>query len=208
MAKNTYIKLFRSIEAWEWYTDSNTFRVFVHLLLNANVTPCRFKGIEVQRGELVTSYGSIAESLKLTLNQVRTSFLHLKSTGEITVKIYPKYQLVKIENYDKFQSASQAEAQSDHRQVTGKSQQYKNERIEEVKNNTFTIPTVDEIADYCRERRNSIDAEEFWAFYESKGWKVGNAPMKSWKSAIITWEKRHPEKVPQSQPTRKGEYDE
>ncbi len=55
---------------------------------------------------------------------------------------------------------------------------------------TFTAPTVDEVAAYCRERKNAVDAEAFVAFYESCGWKVGNKPMRKWKSAVVTWEKR------------------
>jgi hypothetical protein len=31
-----YIKLYRSLLKWEWYDDSNVFRVFMHLLLTAN----------------------------------------------------------------------------------------------------------------------------------------------------------------------------
>jgi len=57
----------------------------------------------------------------------------------------------------------------------------------------FIPPTVEEVADYCRQRNNGIDAEAFVAFYESKGWMVGNNKMKRWQSAVITWEKRHPE---------------
>ena len=54
----------------------------------------------------------------------------------------------------------------------------------------FVPPTVEEVAAYCEERKNGIDPEEFWSFYDSKGWKVGRSPMKSWKSAVVTWEKR------------------
>lgn len=54
----------------------------------------------------------------------------------------------------------------------------------------FSPPTVQEVKEYCLERGNNIDAEKFVAFYQSKGWKVGNNNMKDWKSAIITWEKR------------------
>ena len=53
----------------------------------------------------------------------------------------------------------------------------------------FNKPSVQEVAEYCRERNNGIDPEEFVAFYESKGWMVGKNPMKDWRSAIITWEK-------------------
>ena len=59
----------------------------------------------------------------------------------------------------------------------------------------FTPPTVEEVKAYCEERNNGIDAEWFVAFYGSKGWKVGNQPMKNWKSAIITWEKRNKSEI-------------
>lgn len=54
----------------------------------------------------------------------------------------------------------------------------------------FVPPSVDEVRAYCRERKSGVDPESFVAFYESKGWRVGNSPMKSWRAAVITWEKR------------------
>lgn len=51
-------------------------------------------------------------------------------------------------------------------------------------------PTVEEVAAYCRERGNRVDPERFVDFYASKGWKVGNQPMKDWKACVRTWEKR------------------
>ena len=59
----------------------------------------------------------------------------------------------------------------------------------EIKKKKFEKPTLEEVSAYCKERNNGIDAEAFIAFYESKGWLIGKTPMKSWKSAIITWEK-------------------
>ena len=55
----------------------------------------------------------------------------------------------------------------------------------------FTPPTLEEVKNYCLERKNEIDAEQFIDFYESKGWKVGNQKMKDWKAAIRTWERRN-----------------
>lgn len=69
-----------------------------------------------------------------------------------------------------------------------------------AKKSTFVPPTVEDVAAYCSERGNGIDAEEFVAYYASKGWTVGkNSPMKDWKSAVITWErnrKNKPKKGP------------
>lgn len=53
----------------------------------------------------------------------------------------------------------------------------------------FVKPSIAEIQDYCRERNKSVDAERFWNFYESKGWKVGKNPMKDWRAAVCNWAK-------------------
>ena len=58
------------------------------------------------------------------------------------------------------------------------------------KRKTFVKPTVEEVKAYCKERNNKVDPYQFVDFYESKGWKVGNQPMKDWKAAVRTWEKR------------------
>lgn len=55
----------------------------------------------------------------------------------------------------------------------------------------FVPPTVDEVKEYIDSVGSQIDAESFVAFYESKGWMVGKNKMKSWKAAIVTWEKRN-----------------
>ena len=53
----------------------------------------------------------------------------------------------------------------------------------------FIPPTVDEVQEYLDSVGSKVDAEAFVAFYDSKGWMVGKNKMKSWKSAIVTWEK-------------------
>lgn len=58
------------------------------------------------------------------------------------------------------------------------------------KSKRFVPPSVEDVAEYCRDRGNSIDPERFVDFYASKGWRIGNTPMKDWKAAVRTWEKR------------------
>jgi hypothetical protein len=56
----------------------------------------------------------------------------------------------------------------------------------------FVKPTVEDVAEYCRERKNNIDAESFVAFYSTNGWKLSNGnKMADWKAAVVTWEKRN-----------------
>jgi len=65
------------------------------------------------------------------------------------------------------------------------------EKEEKEKKRRFTKPTVEQIAEYCAKRQNDIIAEEFFNFYESKGWMVGKSPMKNWQAAVRTWEIKH-----------------
>ena len=55
----------------------------------------------------------------------------------------------------------------------------------------FTPPTVEQVADYCRERNNGIDPEYFCAYYAKQNWFLSNGrKMSDWKMAVITWERK------------------
>lgn len=62
----------------------------------------------------------------------------------------------------------------------------------------FVKPTIEEIKEYMDLKlipNSDYESNNFFNFYESKGWKVGKNPMKSWKSAIDgTWSKAIKEK--------------
>lgn len=51
-------------------------------------------------------------------------------------------------------------------------------------------PTLQEVEAEIEARGYHVDARAFIAYYDSNGWKVGKNPMKSWKSALTTWERR------------------
>jgi hypothetical protein len=60
-------------------------------------------------------------------------------------------------------------------------------REEKEKRATFTPPTLDEIRAFIKEHRLSVDASKFFYHYESNGWMVGKAKLKSWQSAVHRW---------------------
>ena len=73
----------------------------------------------------------------------------------------------------------------------------KNKEIR-INNKLFIKPTISEVEIYCTERNNTIDAESFINFYDSKGWMVGKNKMKDWMACIRTWEmrdKKNPKKT-------------
>lgn len=53
----------------------------------------------------------------------------------------------------------------------------------------FVKPTVEEVREYCLERKNNVNPEKFVDFYESKDWYIGKNKMKDWKAAVRTWER-------------------
>ena len=55
----------------------------------------------------------------------------------------------------------------------------------------FVKPTVEEVRNYCLERKNNVNPEKFIDFYESKDWYIGKNKMKDWKAAVRTWEGRN-----------------
>lgn len=71
----------------------------------------------------------------------------------------------------------------------------------------FRKPTVDEVAEYCRERGNTIDAQTFVDYYETNGWTIGKGgkKMQNWKAAVRTWEnRRRTEEAARPQPSLIG----
>lgn len=144
--KSTFIKLDRNIQEWRWYTNANTFRVFVHLLLNANIKANDFENAKIKRGELATSYDKIANTLKLSNQQVRTAISHLKLTGEITVTRYSKFIVISIVNYAHYQDQSTVKStinqQSFNNQSTFNQQQYKNNKNIKNGKNDYIPPVV------------------------------------------------------------------
>lgn len=64
------------------------------------------------------------------------------------------------------------------------------EKRERERASRFSPPSVEDVENYSRSKGYGIDADKFCAFYESKGWKIGTSPMKSWRAACLTWAKR------------------
>ena len=70
----------------------------------------------------------------------------------------------------------------------------KGESVRGEKAKRFYPPTIDEVKQYCEERKNNIDPMAFIDFYSSKGWMIGKNRMKDWKAAVRTWERKRKEK--------------
>ena len=61
---------------------------------------------------------------------------------------------------------------------------------EKPKRKNFVKPTVEEIAAFCKEKKYTVNAQQFFNYYESNGWKIGRNAMKSWQAAVQNWNTR------------------
>lgn len=124
-----YVAIPRGLTDWEWYTEPNTARLFIHLLLTANWQEKRWQGITIKPGQLVTSQSQLAKQLGLSVQEVRTALKHLVLTEWLTVKTGPKYSVVTINNYDLLVDSNRVS----NRLLTGNQQ---------AANNNLTIKTI------------------------------------------------------------------
>ena len=99
-----YIQLHRKLLDWEWYSDHNTFRVFIHCLLKANYVDKKWKGDDIPRGSFPSSPSNIGVEIGLTRQKVRTALEKLESTNYITIKTTNKFSLITIVKYTDYQT--------------------------------------------------------------------------------------------------------
>lgn len=122
MCEGNYIKLNRKILEWGWYTDTNTFKLFLHLLLSANYKDGEFLGIQIKRGQALKSISKLSVETGLTVQNVRTAINHLKSTREITCHSTKYGQLITVEKYALYQSNEYVSNTQPNRELTSNQQ--------------------------------------------------------------------------------------
>lgn len=117
-----WIKIFYRLLEWEWYSDTNMVRLFIHLLLKANYRPQKWRGREIPRGSLITTRSTLVEETNLTAQQIRTCITRLISTNEITSETTNSYTIITICNYELYQAdfddANQRNNQAANQRIT------------------------------------------------------------------------------------------
>lgn len=108
--------------------------------------------------------------------------------GYLQVTGWNKYQKIRFPTYRYPAPDGTMPAEVPPRERPGARQSPSKPR-EKRESKAFVKPTVEEIAAYCKERKNGIDPERFFDFYEAKGWMVSGDPMTDWKSKVRDWEK-------------------
>ena len=132
MSNQGWVKAYRQLLDWEWYTDVPTFKLFLHLLLIVNREPQQWRGQTLSSGSVVTSISALASGSGLSDMQVRTALKHLQKTGEISKNVTNKNQGSADDRQQADNNQITNKQQTDNNQITSAfyKQECKNERIE------------------------------------------------------------------------------
>lgn len=183
---DSYVKLNRNIAYWGWYKNNNTKALFLHCLIKANWTDGNYKGVFIPRGSFPTTFPLLKEQTGMTLQEIRTAIKHLKSTGELTVEVFPTFSLFTVNNYDLYQDNNI----ETNRQVTDKQQSINTKATDEQQTSNRRATTIKEYKNIRNKENNNIyntakeherEAEELfnrlWKLYPRKLGK-GQVKMK------------------------------
>ena len=203
-----WIKLFRKLQDNKlWHSEPFTKgQAWVDLLMLASHADRVFfkRGIEVkqERGVVGISEIGLADRWKWSRGKVRRFLNWLSVEQQIVQKKNRVTTLIKIINYSEYQGDSTTDSTTNgttdghnqeckeyiYKNILGEKPDPPPEPVKKKTNKIFIKPTVDEIKQYCQERKNGIDPQRFFDFNEAKGWMIGKNKMKDWRAAVRTWE--------------------
>ena len=95
-----WIKLHRKFLDWEWFNKSEAVHLFLYMLLKANHKDGKWQGVDVKRGQFISSLGNISNATGLSIQVIRTNLKRLEKTSEIEVKSTSQFTIVTICKYE------------------------------------------------------------------------------------------------------------
>lgn len=128
-----WIKIHRKFLDWQWFGKSESVHLFIYLLLKANHKDGQWQGIDIKRGQLITSFAKISSETNISVQAVRTLLKKFENTNEIIINSTNKFTMLTICKYECYQD----EKGSTNKQLTNK-QQTTNKQLttnKNVKNN-------------------------------------------------------------------------
>lgn len=104
MLNDGWIKVHRKFANWEWWDDEKAVKLFIYMLFEANFETKKWQGIDIQKGQFVTSLNSLSKGANLSVRSIRTLLDKFTSTNEITIKTTSHFSIITVCNYETYQS--------------------------------------------------------------------------------------------------------
>jgi hypothetical protein len=133
-----WIKIHRKFLDWQWFGKSEPVHLFIYLLLKANHKDGQWQGIDIKRGQLITSFGKISSDTGISLQVVRTLLKKFENTNEIVVKSTNKFTMLTILKYECYQDENDStnKPTTNNQQTTNK-QLTTNKNVKNNKENIY-----------------------------------------------------------------------
>lgn len=146
-----WIKIHRKFLDWQWFEKSEAVHLFIYLLLKANHKDSQWQGVDIKRGQFISSLGKISTDTGISLQSIRTLLNKLEKTNEIELKSTNKFTIVTICKYECYQD----ENEETNKQLTNK-QQTTNKQLTTNKNDKKEKNNKEVILDRWVEYRKQI----------------------------------------------------
>ena len=105
-----WIKLHRDLETQAVFKDSDTLRLFLYLVCRAVTRDLTFRGVQIYRGQTVTTYGKLAKELEIKPRRVRHLLSRLISAQYVAHSTAysgaHSFSVITICDFDNYQGAS------------------------------------------------------------------------------------------------------
>lgn len=184
-----FIQIHRTMLDWEWYQDDRCVRMLLHLLLKANHTEAKWKGLDISPGDVITSTVSLADQLGWSRSAVNRTLEKLKACGEVDTKSDNKRTLVSLIKWAKYQGEwSKSDSKPDSKRTSNGQQTgqqtdtvKEGEELKKEKNTTPSGVVKGAIV------IDGFLSEEFalaWAGYEIMRKKI-NKPMTDFARTVV-----------------------
>lgn len=186
-----WVKIHRSILDWQWWPDDNMLRLWLYLIITANIEDRKWRNITVKRGQLIVTRKELSETLNISEQSIRTCLNRLEESGEINRQITNKYTIVTICKFDTYQIKEKPINQQINQQSTN-NQPTTNQQTE--KETSPQTPLKNKDTEECKNRRiyyystsahtrEGKQKEQFFYIF----WLKGSADPRSEYENFITW---------------------
>jgi hypothetical protein len=194
-----WIKLHRQLIDSEWFTDVNTNHLFMYCLIRANHKDAKWQGLDIGRGQFVTSLDSLSKATGLTVRQIRTSLKKLITTSNLTSNSTNKYRLITVTNYDTYQDDDRqvdkpatSQRQSDDKPATTDKNNNNNKNENNNKNQGDILDSFDiekHLNDSAREaaKKKAPGWDLYYLMPIYNDWIKGKAMPSNPAGAFINW---------------------
>ena len=156
-----WIKTYEKLLKWEWYGDPIMVATWIHLLLKANWSDKKWRGITINRGQLITSRTRLSDEVGTSEQQTRTCLERLQNSGEITCEATNRYTIITICNYESYQGTRETEqpAEQPTEQLIN-NQQATNKRPTKRQQTTTPIEYIDKTKNLYNSKEDEDDSAQ------------------------------------------------